>query len=45
MEQMIEELAQYYAAMGFPMYSLEHLQEMNEEEIENLYELTFPNND
>lgn len=43
MEAMIEELAEYYAALGFPMYSLEHLQEMDDEETQNLYELTFPN--
>lgn len=43
MEEMIEELAGYYEAMGFPMYSCEKLKEMNEEEIQNLYEMTFPN--
>lgn len=43
MEEMMEELAQYYQAMGFVMYSEEHLKEMSEEEIRNLYELTFPN--
>lgn len=43
MEEMIEDLTQYYEAMGFPMYSNEKLREMSKEEIENLYELTFPN--
>lgn len=43
MKEMIEDLAAYYAAMGFPMYSKEKLEEMSEEEIISLYEITFPN--
>lgn len=43
MEEMIQELAEYYAALGFPLYTKEKLEEMSTEEIENLYEMTFPN--
>lgn len=43
MEEMIDELAGYYEAMGFPMYTREKLMEMSEEEVQDLYDLTFPN--
>lgn len=43
MEEMMEELASYYQAMGFVMYREEHLREMSEQEIIDLYEITFPN--
>ncbi len=43
MEEMIEELAAYYAALGYPLYQREELDKMEEEELVNLYELTFPN--
>lgn len=45
MEQMIEELAVYYAALGFPMYAEAQLREMSEEELKTLYDLTFPNHE
>ena len=40
---MIEELAEYYAAMGFPMYKKEKLMELSEQELQDLYDITFPN--
>lgn len=43
MKEMIDELADYYEAMGFIMYTKEKLMEMSEEEIQNLYDMTFPN--
>jgi len=43
MEDMIAELAEYYAVLGYPMYGKEQLEEMSEQELLALYELTFPN--
>lgn len=43
MEEMIEELATYYGALGYPMYKIEELKKMSEAEINDLYEITFPN--
>lgn len=45
MDMMIEELAEYYAAMGYPMYTKEQLLTMSEEELQDLYDITFPNRD
>lgn len=41
MEEMIEELAAYYSALGYPLYGIEELKKMSEEEINDLYEITF----
>lgn len=43
MEEMIEELAAYYGALGYPLYEIEELKKMSETEINDLYEITFPN--
>ncbi len=43
MEEMIEELAAYYGALGYPLYEIEELKKMSEAEINDLYEITFPN--
>lgn len=43
MEEMIEELAAYYTALGYPLYQREELAKMSDEELVTLYELTFPN--
>ncbi len=43
MEEMLEELTAYYAALGYPLYQSEQLKELSDEELVNLYELTFPN--
>lgn len=43
MDELIEALAAYYQALGYPMYSKENLAELNEEELQDLYEITFPN--
>jgi len=43
MEEMINELAAYYAALGYPLYNIEELQKMSEKELTDLYEITFPN--
>lgn len=43
MEEMIEELAAYYTALGYPLYDIEELNKMSEAEINDLYEITFPN--
>lgn len=42
MEEMMEELAEYYAVLGYPMYSKEELEAMSEAEIQALYDITFP---
>lgn len=42
MEEMIEELAQYYEMLAYPMYSREQLETMSEAEIIALYDMTFP---
>ena len=43
MEEMLEELTAYYVALGYPLYQSEQLKELSDEELVNLYELTFPN--
>ena len=43
MEQIIEELAAYYAALGYPMYDIDQMKKMSEDELNDLYEITFPN--
>ena len=43
MEQIIEELAAYYATLGYPMYDIDELKQMSEDELNDLYEITFPN--
>ncbi len=45
MDERIIELAAFYQAMGYPLYDEEHLKEMKEEELQALYETTFPNRD
>ena len=43
-EAMIDTLANYYQALGYTLYNREELEQMSDEEIENLYDVTFPNN-
>lgn len=43
MDELIEELAVYYQALGYPMYTKEKLAELSEQELLDLYEITFPN--
>ncbi len=45
MEQMLDELAAYYETMGYPLYAREELEQYTDEELRNLYELTFPKRD
>ena len=42
MAEMIEELAEYYAVLGYPMYSKEELEAMSEMDVQALYDMTFP---
>ncbi len=42
MEEMIEELAEYYEMLAYPMYSRAELETMSEKEVLALYEMTFP---
>lgn len=43
MDERILELAAFYRALGYPCYGEEQLREMSEEELQALYETTFPN--
>lgn len=43
MEEIIEELAAYYAALGYPLYDIEELKKLSDDELKDLYEITFPN--
>lgn len=42
MDEMIDELAEYYAVLGYPLYRKEELEQMSEEELQALYDITFP---
>lgn len=44
-DAMIETLADFYQALGYTQYYREELEQMDDEEIVLLYEMTFPNED
>lgn len=42
-EEKIEALANYYSLLNFPLYNKEAIMDMSDEELDALYDITFPN--